>query len=823
MVAQARGDAAADDIEPSALISRRLYLDRLTLYVPGGRRRRHLFPRLSISGNLALKGTCGDQFEGFLDVFMRCFQAYADFRHVSRLDGRYGASLFGRRGTAENANSSGNGSTTVKPIRSVNNRKSGAGTAVGSNSSSSSAGGGGAAADSALWLYRKTESFNAALFGVRPSEYMHQPSCMWPYAVLSMAAHSVYWLKRNNCPCLCLGVDVAAYRSGAVSAYNSSGGGGAAGAGSFVSAPYLRIVPIDVTTPRRMTLVSPSALESFRCQPLDVAGLLRRLFGNTGNDASVGAVAGRAGGGGGADASRNSDSAGKSLEFANALVDFTVYKLRRLREREGGNPSFGFGSLCRWFLYPEFVRMFMDDTQGWALWRRQAERRVVVPTVGDTPNINHKLSSRELYVLGLLDADMEEHLLQRLTILDHARSVGVTSSSAGGRGQQAFLRSFEWGEGLYILRDFPWEDDAFLFDCLEDEEEEEEESGGGSEADIDVNPQVGVDKHVVKGRKGARKRQRADSATSGTAVTDADVGTDADADAVVDTDADVDVKDVDAGSSGPSGKKPRGQPKLPPVTGDTTTGAAAVPKKTRKRSRQTEPASAPVPPPPPVPVIPTPSPLNIYWLGKAQLPCLFYDDLERERGDRFNVLPVNCVTYQYYTQVTRQQVEPLTLTNLRRCTDEKTREFAAALIRFAQWDLEANPQKLGEDVEYGTAPPLYQWPDFILDLMTRPREWGVWRKEVVRRHQQRGGTGLGSGGALALIYFEALRAEFEEICASEDASVASPSSASLAVSPSLSSAVSPPTAAVTAVMEGETTGIQPLDFEMAPGIEFVDL
>ena len=39
------------------------------------------------------------------------------------------------------------------------------------------------------------------------------------------------------------------------------------------------------------------------------------------------------------------------------------------------------------------------------------------------------------------------------------------------------------------------------------------------------------------------------------------------------------------------------------------------------------------------------SPLNLYWIDRSKLPCLFYDDLHKEDAEAFRVLPICCSTY----------------------------------------------------------------------------------------------------------------------------------------------------------------------------------
>lgn len=43
------------------------------------------------------------------------------------------------------------------------------------------------------------------------------------------------------------------------------------------------------------------------------------------------------------------------------------------------------------------------------------------------------------------------------------------------------------------------------------------------------------------------------------------------------------------------------------------------------------------------------SPLNLYWIDRSKLPCLFYDDLHKEDAETFRVLPICCSTYHCET------------------------------------------------------------------------------------------------------------------------------------------------------------------------------
>lgn len=162
--------------------------------------------------------------------------------------------------------------------------------------------------------------------------------------------------------------------------------------------------------------------------------------------------------------------------------------------------------------------------------------------------------------------------------------------------------------------------------------------------------------------------------------------------------------------------------------------------------------------------------LNMYWMPRATLPCLYYDTYELEGSEKFSVLPVCCTTYHYAVDTMTSFIEPLTTSNLRSCTDERTHDFALALMGFATWhkkllkdfssseseddqrhyisflnskDLESaesvaikvmNNEIGVELVNIGSEDEkaFYQFPDFILDLICNPREWASWRKKVER-------------------------------------------------------------------------------------------
>lgn len=165
----------------------------------------------------------------------------------------------------------------------------------------------------------------------------------------------------------------------------------------------------------------------------------------------------------------------------------------------------------------------------------------------------------------------------------------------------------------------------------------------------------------------------------------------------------------------------------------------------------------------------------------------FQDPLkERDPEENFRGQPICCTTYHYEVQVTGA-VEELTQENLKNCNDERTIDFTNALLDFQKWDIDRHdkfvctnaeselqdketPEDLpnlysssilrGDDAfhagiltEYNATTDIdaflerdagrcskscfdstsrYVWPAFILDLITHPPEWAIWRKRCER-------------------------------------------------------------------------------------------
>ena len=207
----------------------------------------------------------------------------------------------------------------------------------------------------------------------------------------------------------------------------------------------------------------------------------------------------------------------------------------------------------------------------------------------------------------------------------------------------------------------------------------------------------------------------------------------------------------------------------------------------------------PLPPPPPLP----PKPLimsNLFWVDKIGLPCVFYDDPGKEKEDRFNVLPVSTVTRKYDTQVSVRDVKELTVTNLKNCNEERTRDLGEALLMLYQWQEGRNDvslldeespadhmegsssgevkDKKGKGYRHATmeeeeeAPSPFQWPDFVLDLLVHT--WKVWSSAVERNMAKSGKQDVRVSAYFSKLkeqYIEMLRERVEEAASTDDDNV----------------------------------------------------
>jgi hypothetical protein len=151
---------------------------------------------------------------------------------------------------------------------------------------------------------------------------------------------------------------------------------------------------------------------------------------------------------------------------------------------------------------------------------------------------------------------------------------------------------------------------------------------------------------------------------------------------------------------------------------------------------------------------------NLFWLLRSNLPAIYYDRPECRFEDKFTVLPINCCQYQYPTRIANSTVviEPLSLTNLADCTEERTHDFTLALIDFAKWEQDTRRALASQTSDgYFSEPKdargtegailstesaasastdesneLYDWPEFILHMINSPEEWSTWRKKAER-------------------------------------------------------------------------------------------
>lgn len=88
-----------------------------------------------------------------------------------------------------------------------------------------------------------------------------------------------------------------------------------------------------------------------------------------------------------------------------------------------------------------------------------------------------------------------------------------------------------------------------------------------------------------------------------------------------------------------------------------------------------------------------------------------------------------CLTLCLYVddvKVRLSGLQPLSEHCLSLCSDERTREFACALIDFARWDV----RRTGTVLEGSDK---YQWPAYIYNMVSKPRDWAAWRSIAERR------------------------------------------------------------------------------------------
>ncbi|KAJ1426593.1 hypothetical protein B484DRAFT_450635 [Ochromonadaceae sp. CCMP2298] len=206
---------------------------------------------------------------------------------------------------------------------------------------------------------------------------------------------------------------------------------------------------------------------------------------------------------------------------------------------------------------------------------------------------------------------------------------------------------------------------------------------------------------------------------------------------------------------------------------------------------------------------------NLFWIGRANLPAIYYDSPEKRHDALFKVLPINCKEFQYPTKTGGGELDPLTVEKLQHCSEDRTHDFTLALIDFARWQGELRAQeeqaqakvrRSGEkskrmDSDYFSSggggggsgggaewaqrareaqsrvqsqpldpqsdPQLHDWPEFILKMLNSPKQWHSWRKAAERgpdRERDKGGGDAGTGVKTKReLYFQALCAQYEEL------------------------------------------------------------
>lgn len=142
-------------------------------------------------------------------------------------------------------------------------------------------------------------------------------------------------------------------------------------------------------------------------------------------------------------------------------------------------------------------------------------------------------------------------------------------------------------------------------------------------------------------------------------------------------------------------------------------------------------------------------PSKLYWLPKLGLPAIFYDDFNKKFENSVCVYPISTITPRYFLECKLSDLQPLNLHNLGTCLEEKTREFANSLILFYDWkilhkiDKESNEQQQEheqqrQDEEDEEEDVVFQWPDFILDIISDFTKWKSFSRQAEKRLLQVG-------------------------------------------------------------------------------------
>jgi hypothetical protein len=158
---------------------------------------------------------------------------------------------------------------------------------------------------------------------------------------------------------------------------------------------------------------------------------------------------------------------------------------------------------------------------------------------------------------------------------------------------------------------------------------------------------------------------------------------------------------------------------------------------------------------------------NLYWVSKLGLPCIFYGNPGEELDDQINLLPISVTTNHYDVRVRYTELCELTRDNLKRALDEKTRDFAQALLTFYEWERERMREhyltraRCPEELVNSIMQKPYIWPDLILDLIVHREQWRPWSKDVERRlslmSKQKGKN------MRCIAYFERLKEQYQEL------------------------------------------------------------
>ncbi len=135
----------------------------------------------------------------------------------------------------------------------------------------------------------------------------------WPSS-LPLNRHNVYWMKSNNCPCYCLGMEYSKERG-----------------------VMLQVMPIASSTYNQISKVQAGALEPFTSETTKKSADERAFY------------------------------------FSLSMIDFCNWEIQNRFGSQSNAEAINSNVL--WYTYPHFIFRFLQHSPTWGSWRKQVERK----------------------------------------------------------------------------------------------------------------------------------------------------------------------------------------------------------------------------------------------------------------------------------------------------------------------------------------------------------------------------------------------------------------------------------------------------------------